>query len=454
MMNGTSKMAMTDKGENVTTPWRTLGHHYVSPFNFAREITEQIKVKPGQRVQFYDSTIRKALLVPGGKLAPASQVRLAQALAEAGLSGLFYNFFYDRKILKSQEKARENQFGSTAVSRKVPGIRKIACLYAFPHGFKGEEACQLALDAGMDVLEPGIPASDLEREADVPGTSRKRLIEGMVKSIEYCKKLGVPVSANYTDVGRADPEHFVEMVNAAIDAGVSEVRLTDSYSSMSPEGARYLVRMLRENLKKPVDLMLHIHDDYGLATAAAVAAALEGVHVDSTVNGFGDKGGFAATEEVAVALELLYNVRTVIKLEKLKGLSDLVVKLTGIPREPIKAIVGSDIFHVEGDGAVARLLRGEVTLDDPGARVVARTYDPALVGRARTKVWGRTTLDGEAIREKVRKMRLKCTDQQVARINKEIERRLSVKPRYPCWLEEAEVETICRKVAGRRKSST
>lgn len=433
----------------METPWRKPAHHYVSPFNFAPEIVQEIKVRPGERVQFYDSTIRKALLVPGGKLSPEGQVRIAEKLAETGVSGLFYNYFYDRKILNGQERAQENQRGSTAVSRAVPGMRKIACLYAFPRDFNGEEACQLALEAGMDVLEPGIPASDLEREADVPGTSRERLIERMVKCIEYCKSLGVPVSANYTDVGRADPEHFVDMVNAAIDAGVSEVRLTDSYSSMSPEGARYLVRMLRKNLRKPVPLMLHIHDDYGLASAAAVAAALEGAHVDSTVNGFGDKGGFAATEEVAVALEFLYDVRTVIKLENLKALSDLVVELTGIPREPIKAVVGSDIFHVEGDGGVARLLRGEVTLDDPGARVVARTYDPALVGRTRTRVWGRTTLGGAAITEKLKSMKLDCSGAQIARITAEIEKRLSAQPNYPCWVEEAEVERICRDVAAR-----
>ena len=432
----------------MTTPWRKLAHHYVSPFNFVPEITKNIKVKPRQKVEFYDSTIRKSLLVPGGKVSPDNQVRLAEHLAEAGFMGLFYNFFYDNRILKGQAKARENQRGATAVARKVPGMRKIACLYAFPKGFEGEEACQLALEAGMDVLEPGIPASDLEREADLPGTSREQLLEGMVKSIEYCKTLGVPVAANFTDVGRADPEYFIEMVNAAVDAGVTDVRLTDSYSSMSPEGTRYLVRMLRENLRRSVPLMIHIHDDYGLATAATIAAALEGAHVDTTVNGFGDKGGFAATEEVALALELLYDVRTPIKLDRLKALSDAVVKLTGIPREPIKAVVGSHIFHVEGDGALARLLRGDVTLDDPGARVVARTYEPALVGRSRTKVWGRTTLDGAATREKTRAMKLKCSEAQIALITKEINRRLNAKRKYPCWLEEWEVEDICRKVAA------
>ena len=430
----------------MTEAWRTPAHHYVSPFNFAAEFVRDIKVKPGKPVQFYDSTLRKAMLVAGGKLSPANQVRIAGALAEAGVSGIFYNFAYDRSILKSQAKARENQRGAAAVARKFPGMRKIACLFAFPQGFVAEEACQLALEAGMDVLEPGIPASDIDREAGAPGTSRAALIEKMVKCIEYCKTLGVPVSANYTDVGRADPEYFVEMVNAAIDVGVTEIRLTDSYSSLSPEGARYLVRMLNENLSKPISLSVHIHDDYGLATAATIAAALEGAHVDTTVNGLGDKGGFAATEEVALALEFLYGVPTVINLDRLQSLSDLVVKLTGIPREPLKAVVGSDIFHVENENAVARLLKGPVTMDDPKAKVDTRTYDPVLVGRGRTIVWGRTTLNGAAIREKARQLQLECSDEQVARIAQEIERRLKSKRRYPCWLEEPEVEMICRTV--------
>ena len=435
----------------MATPWRRRGHHFVSPYNFASEVTRGFHRLPGRRVEVFDSTIRKTHLVPGGKLTPRDQVRVAEMLAEAGVAGTFFNVFYDRARLKADPKAQEIQRGARAVSREVKGLKKIACLYAFPKGFEGKEACELALEAGADVLEPGIPASDLERAADVPGTSRRQLIEGMLRSIEYCKSLGVPVACNFTDVGRSDPEHLLEGIQGSIEAGASEIRLTDSYGSLSPDGARYLARLVRQSLRRPVPVMIHIHNDYGLATAATVAAALEGCNVDVTVNGLGDKGGFAALEEVVLSLELQYGARTGVRLGKLYALSNLVEQLTGIRRAPIKAVVGSDIFHVEADAAVARLLRGEVSLDDPGARVVTRTYDPALVGRARTIVWGRTTLAGQALREKIRQMGLRASDAQIARIASAIRRRLDAKRRYPVWLEEREVETICRRVAGRRR---
>lgn len=432
----------------MDTPWRKPAHHYVSHFNFAPGIARDIKVGPDERVQLYDSTLRKSLMVPGGKVSPAGQAQLAEALVDVGVSGFFYNFYYDRKILKESARAQENQKGSAAAARAAPGLRKIASLYAFPKNFSRDDACRLALEAGMDVLEPGVPASDIEREADVPGTSREQLIGKMCEAIAFCKGLGAAVTANLTDVGRADEPYIIEMANAAISAGATEIRLTDSYGAMSPEAVRYVCRKVREGLAKPVPLMVHFHDDYGLATANAIAAALEGARVETTVNGLGDKGGFAATEEVALALEVLYNVRTGIKLEKLQSLSDLAVKLTGIPREPLKAVVGSDIFHVEGDSTVARLFKGEVSVDDPGARLVARTYEPSIVGRQHRRVWGRTTLAGGALREKLRALNLSCSDERIDRINEEIRRRLNAKRRYPCWLEEEEVESICRKIAS------
>lgn len=433
----------------MPAPWRRHGHHFVSPYNFASAVTRTFHLLPGRRVEVFDSTIRKMHLVPGGKLSPGDQVRIAQGLAEAGVAGTFFNFFYDRARLKADPKAQEIQRGARAICREVKGLKKIACLYAFPKSFEGKEACELALEAGVDVLEPGIPVSDLERKADVPGTSRARIIDGMVRAIGYCKGLGAPVACNFTDVGRSEPAHLLEGITCSIDAGASEVRLTDSYSSLSPDGARYLARLVRKHLRRPVPIMIHIHNDYGMASAATVAAALEGCNADVTVNGLGDKGGFAALEEVVLALELLYGIRTGVRLQKLSALSNLVERLTGIRRPPIKAVVGSDILHVEADAAVARLLQGKVTLDDPGARVVTRTYDPAIVGRDRTIVWGRTTLSGHALREKTRRMGLRCSDAQIARIAAALRRRLDAKRRYPVWLEEREVEAICRRVLGR-----
>jgi len=408
---------------------------------------------PGRRaVRFYDSTLRKSLLLPGGRLKPAAHVRIAEALVEAGVAGIFYNMLYDRRRLADDPKAQENQAAVRAVARRFTSVRRVACLYAFPASFDWKQACELSLEAGLDMLEPGIPISDAERKADLPGVSRSAVAERLIEAIAYCRSLGVDASANFTDVGRADPEHLVKVARMAVDAGAAALRLSDSYSALSPEGVHNLVRLVRAGVGKRVPLMVHIHDDYGMASAATVAAALEGCDVDTTVGGLGDKGGFAALEEVALALKLLYGMPITLRLDRLPALARRVESETGLPVGPTKAVIGRDIFNVEHDAAVARLLRGTVTFDDPGARVVSRTFDPALIGRQRTLIWGQTTLGGAATRTKLEQLRLPTDAATVARVNGAIRRRLSTRDRYPCWISEAEVEGLCRRLAAPRRS--
>jgi isopropylmalate/homocitrate/citramalate synthase len=425
--------------------------HYVSPFNFMGESSTRRR-----KVRFYDSTLRKALLLPGGRLQAAAHVRIAERLVEAGITGVFYNMFYDRKQLATDQKSQENHEAVRAVSRHCQSLRRIACLYAVPRNFDWKDACELSLEAGLNVLEPGIPVSDIERKADLPGQSRTAVADGLIRCIEFCRGLGATVSANLTDVGRCDPDYLIEVIRRAIAAGAREVRLSDSYSSLSPEGVHYLVRLVRRRIKNCVPLMVHIHDDYGLGSAATIAAALEGCDVDCTVGGIGDKGGFAALEEVGLALALLHGVPVALKLDRLPALAQTVADETGIPPAPTKAVIGPDIFVVENDAAVARMLRGEVRFDDPGARVVSRTYDPAIVGRQRKLVWGQTTLGGAATQAKLEQMQLPADASTVARINDEIRRRVLALPHYPCWLSEQDVEEICRRAvtqaSPRRKS--
>ena len=53
----------------------------------------------------------------------------------------------------------------------------------------------------------------------------------------------------------------------------------------------------------------HGHNDFGLATAAAIAAARAGAEwIHGTINGMGERAGNASIGEVAMALTALYGV--------------------------------------------------------------------------------------------------------------------------------------------------
>jgi isopropylmalate/homocitrate/citramalate synthase len=137
-----------------------------------------------------------------------------------------------------------------------------------------------------------------------------------------------------------------------------------------------------EWLGDDVPVHWHGHDDFGLSTAAAVAAVQAGATwVQGTVNGMGERGGNANLLEVALALEALYGIPTRLRLEKTRALGRLVAATAGTPLEPWKPVTGENLFTRES-GAVA------AQFHDPPA---IEPYSGELIGAERGLVLGKTS---------------------------------------------------------------
>ena len=140
---------------------------------------------------------------------------------------------------------------------------------------------------------------------------------------------------------------------------------------------KLLVAQIRDRLweeaKRRVPLSVHCHNDFGLATANTLAAVEEGVTVPHTcVAGFGERAGNAPLEEVVMALEILYNVRTGVKTEKLYELAQLTEKYFAIPLPVHKAIIGDNTFSHEAGIHVHGMLAHSLCYEP---------IPPTLVGR-------------------------------------------------------------------------
>jgi isopropylmalate/homocitrate/citramalate synthase len=110
---------------------------------------------------------------------------------------------------------------------------------------------------------------------------------------------------------------------------------------------------MREWLGPDLPIHFHGHNDFGLATAAAIAAARAGAEwIQGTINGMGERAGNASLGEVAMALRALYGVESGLDLSKLREVSALVRSLGGYELEPWKSVVGENLF-VRESGAVA-----------------------------------------------------------------------------------------------------
>jgi homocitrate synthase NifV len=102
-----------------------------------------------------------------------------------------------------------------------------------------------------------------------------------------------------------------------------------------------------------VPVHFHGHNDFGMATACAVAAVRGGASwIQGTINGMGERAGNADIAEIALALRCLYDVPVELKLEKVREVSGLVQRAAGYTVDAWKPLVGQNLFMRES-GAVA-----------------------------------------------------------------------------------------------------
>jgi homocitrate synthase NifV len=129
------------------------------------------------------------------------------------------------------------------------------------------------------------------------------------------------------------------------------------------------------------ELEIHAHDDLGLATANSLAAVMGGAtHVNTTVNGLGERAGNAPLEEVVMALHHLYRRPTGVEPRRLAEVSRLVARASGRPVSEGKSIVGDGVFTHESGIHVHGLLRD---------RRNYQSLDPAELGREHRLVLGK-----------------------------------------------------------------
>ena len=257
-----------------------------------------------------------------------------------------------------------------------------------------------SIDCGVDAVAISVSVSDIHIKHKLK-TSRAWVLENMIKSVEFAKQNGLYVSVNGEDASRADKEFLVEFINEAKKAGADRFRYCDTVGIMEPFRLR---KDIEEIYKKTnFNIEMHTHNDFGMATANAIAGVMGGAnHVGVTVNGLGERAGNAALEEVLMALIYVYGYKTNIDTRKFKEVSEYVSRASGRFLPKWKAIVGENTFvHESGihaDGAIKNPMNYEA-------------YDPAVVGLERQIVIGKHS-GKAAIVNKFKEYDIKLSDDE------------------------------------------
>jgi isopropylmalate/homocitrate/citramalate synthase len=250
------------------------------------------------------------------------------------------------------------------------------------------------------------PISDLK--LDAIGVSRETMLERIRAGMRFAGEHAIHACFFGVDSTRAAGEFFDRVYAEAVEAGAKEVAVVDTLGIASPEAVAELVGRTVDRLGVPVHF--HGHDDFGLATAAAVAAVRAGAAwVHGTVNGMGERAGNADLAEVALTLRALYGVETGLRLDRVRDVSRHVRELSGYELAPWKPVVGETLFRRES-GAVASQFHDPPSIEP---------YSSELVGAERGILLGKKSgLD--SIRIKAEELGLELDDEQQRRILAEV----------------------------------
>jgi 2-isopropylmalate synthase len=148
---------------------------------------------------------------------------------------------------------------------------------------------------------------------------------------------------------KLDPEYALATWQAAEKAGADFVVLCDTNGGCLPHEITAVTKTARGNLNCKIGI--HTHDDIGLGVANALASIEAGaVHVQGTINGYGERTGNCNLTSVipCVALKLKKTCVSAQSLAELKELSMFVDEVANMPHNPRQPWVGSAAFAHKG----------------------------------------------------------------------------------------------------------
>ncbi len=307
---------------------------WVSELNSKSSIRPPLSVSAP--IRFYDTTLRDGEQTVGVVLDPQQKLDLARQIDSLGISRIEAGF------------PRVSSEDAEAIRLILQAGLK-AEIWGFARAVRADLDELVKLDLKFTVIET--PTSEIKLKAY--GISQEEAIRRATDAVSHAKKNGIYVAFFPVDSTRSELNFLKTIYRATVDAGADEAVVVDTIGACGPEAVEFLVGEVRNWLGPKIPVHFHGHNDFGLATACAIAAVRAGATwIQGTINGMGERAGNADLGEVALALRCLYDVPVALDLARIREVSRIVRETSKYELEPWKPVVGRNLF-VRESGAVA-----------------------------------------------------------------------------------------------------
>lgn len=242
---------------------------FVSPWNYSDEVTEGFEYP--EKIKIHDVTLRDGEQQAGLIFNFDQKLRIAERLAEMGVHRIEAGM---PAVSKTDEKAIKE-----IVKRNLgPEI--------FAFGRCMVDDVKRAVDCGVTGIVIEIPSSE-HIIKNAYGWSLEKAINLSIEATQYAKENNLYTVFFPIDASRANIDWVINLLErVATEGHMDALALVDTFGGLSPHAIPYLVKKIRERIKKPLEA--HFHNDFGLGTANTLLALASGVEVaHTTISGIG-----------------------------------------------------------------------------------------------------------------------------------------------------------------------
>lgn len=348
-----------------------------------------------KEVVIYDSTLRDGEQTPGISFSRSQKLAIARKLDEMHVPEIEAGF----PAVSENERDTVKAISSLGLDARTLTLSRITR--------SDIDAC---VEAGSDLVLLFIGTSDIHLKYKF-NKPKEFVLEKVAEGLDYCHERGIPASLSAEDSTRTDMDFLLEVYRKAEECHASRIGVTDTLGCASPEAIFNIVTAVRRTLRTPISV--HLHNDFGLALANAIAGAKAGARaVTTTVNGIGERAGNVPLEQFVATLKYVYRCDLGIDTTKLKEISDLVAECSGLGLPKNQPLVGQNVFSHESGIHVAAVLNCPMTYEP---------IPPEEIGNKRHLIMGKKT-GLNYVRKRVEELDLTASEDQLAKVLCEVKK--------------------------------
>ena len=323
---------------------------------------EEQKLDIPSQVCIWDETLRDGEQSPTVYLTLDEKIHLAKLMDEIGVKMIAVGF---PAVSKTEKKIVKTIVNENFNHAAILGIAR-----------PKREDIDACIDSNLEEIVIFMPISPIFRKTLKQKPEEQ--LEMIKVAIHYAIENGFKVNWVSEDGTRCDFKHLTNVFRTAIEAGAEKIVLGDTVGILTPISTSHLIKRIRNEiiapLNKEIPIGIHTHNDFGLAVANTITGVFEGCTYPHTcINGYGERAGNAALEEVVTILERM-GINTGIDLKRLPEISEVCERYFSQPLALNKPIVGEHAFAHESGLHIAAILAHPLTYEP---------INPQMVGRGR-----------------------------------------------------------------------